>query len=87
MNLFLFLSSRMHGYWDRGHFIISTALLQESGSGELSFNSPQTFRDIYRARPGRPQYAKDPKFYGSSLNAVRNSIVGNLDDANQARHR
>ncbi|KAL2794803.1 cytochrome P450 [Aspergillus keveii] len=57
------------------------------GPDELSFNSPQAFQDIYRARPGRPQYQKDPKFYGSLLNAVRRSIVGNLDDKTHSRHR
>lgn len=57
------------------------------GPDELSFNRAQAFQDIYRARPGRPQYAKDPKFYGSSLNAVRGSIVGALDDKTHSRHR
>lgn len=57
------------------------------GPNELSFNSPQAFTDIYKARPGRPQYAKDPNFYGSILNPVRGSIVGSLDDKNHTRHR
>ncbi|KAL4950530.1 cytochrome P450 [Aspergillus filifer] len=57
------------------------------GPDELSFNSPQAFQDIYRARPGRPQFQKDPKFYGSPLNAVRRSIVGGLDDKTHSRHR
>jgi cytochrome P450 len=57
------------------------------GPNELSFNSPQAFQDIYKTRPGRPQYAKDPNFYGSALNPVANSIVGSIDDKNHSRLR
>ncbi|KAJ5902905.1 hypothetical protein N7495_003433 [Penicillium taxi] len=57
------------------------------GPNELTFNSPKAFQNIYKARPGRPQYAKDPHFYGSALNPVRQSIVGPHDDKNHARHR
>jgi hypothetical protein len=57
------------------------------GLSELSYNSPQAFQDIYKARPGRPQYAKDPNFYGSMLNPVSKSIAGSIDDKHHGRLR
>ncbi|KAJ6036424.1 hypothetical protein N7540_000703, partial [Penicillium herquei] len=50
------------------------------GPNELFFNSPQAFQDIYGIRPGKPQFAKAPSFYGSKMNGVRDSIAGYLNN-------
>ncbi|KAE8165528.1 cytochrome P450 [Aspergillus tamarii] len=57
------------------------------GPNELSFNSPQGFRDIYGLRLGQPQFQKDPKFYGSPLSGISNSIGGYIDSESHSRHR
>ncbi|EIT74943.1 cytochrome P450 CYP3/CYP5/CYP6/CYP9 subfamily [Aspergillus oryzae 100-8] len=57
------------------------------GPSELSFNSPQGFRDIYGFRRGQPQFQKDPKMYGSPLTGISNSIGGHVDSDTHSRHR
>ncbi|KAE8363758.1 cytochrome P450 [Aspergillus caelatus] len=57
------------------------------GPNELSFNSPQGFRDIYGLRRGQPQFQKDPKLYGSPLSGISNSIGGYIDSESHSRHR
>ncbi|KAJ5933979.1 sterigmatocystin biosynthesis P450 monooxygenase stcL [Penicillium verhagenii] len=57
------------------------------GPTDLSFNTPQAFQDIYGYRPGKALFSKDPKLWASKLNALRDSIVGQVDHDAHARHR
>ncbi|KAJ5921454.1 hypothetical protein N7466_009780 [Penicillium verhagenii] len=57
------------------------------GPTDLSFNTPQAFQDIYGSRPGKGLFSKDPKIWASKLNALRDSIVGQVDHDAHARHR
>jgi cytochrome P450 len=54
---------------------------------ELSFNSPESFQDIYMPRSGRPPFGKHPRIYACKLNGVRDSIIGKLDDEIHGKQR